>query len=92
MSVEVASPESVGMSSARLARIRPVMEAYVDQRGVVGISTMISRRGRVVHAEQFGFRDKEAGRPMTADTIFRIYSMTKPIVSTRRGPCRSGTS
>lgn len=82
MSVEVTSPEVVGMSSDRLARLRPAMESYVDERGVVGISTLISRRGRVVHAEQVGFRDKEAGRPMTADAIFRIYSMTKPIVST----------
>lgn len=82
MSANVTSPEAVGMSSDRLERIRPVMESYVDERGVVGISTMISRRGRIVHAEQFGYRDKEAGHPMTADTIFRIYSMTKPIVST----------
>ena len=82
MSIEVTSPEAVGMSSERLARIRPVMESYVDERGIVGISTLISRRGQVVHAEQFGFRDREAGRPMTADTIFRIYSMTKPIIST----------
>ena len=82
MSVEITSPEAVGMSSARLGRIRPAMESYVNERGVVGISTLISRRGRVVHAEQVGFRDKEAGLPMTADAIFRIYSMTKPIVST----------
>jgi CubicO group peptidase (beta-lactamase class C family) len=70
------------MSTRRLERLRPIMESYVDERGVVGISTMISRRGQIVHAEQFGHRDKEAGLPMTADTIFRIYSMTKPIVST----------
>jgi CubicO group peptidase (beta-lactamase class C family) len=82
MGVEVTSAEAVGMSTERLARIRPVMESYVDERGVVGISTLISRRGKIVHAEQFGFRDKEAGRPMTDDAIFRIYSMTKPIVST----------
>ena len=82
MSVEVTSPEAVGMSSDRLERIRPAMESYVNERGVVGISTLISRRGRVVHAEQVGFRDKEADRPMTPDAIFRIYSMTKPIVST----------
>ncbi len=82
MSVQITSPEAVGMSGARLERIRPVMESYVAERGVVGISTMISRRGQIVHAEQFGSRDKEAGEAMTADTIFRIYSMTKPIVST----------
>ena len=82
MSSSLPSPESVGMSSARLERIAPVMESYVDERGVVGISTMISRRGEIVHAEQFGFQDKEAATPMAPDTIFRIYSMTKPIVST----------
>jgi len=82
MSRSLPSPESVGMSSARLERIAPVMESYVDERGVVGISTMISRRGEIVHAEQFGFQDKEAATPMAPDTIFRIYSMTKPIVST----------
>jgi CubicO group peptidase (beta-lactamase class C family) len=82
MSSNVTSPESVGMSSVRLARIASVMESYVNERGVAGISTMISRRGKVVHSEQFGFQDKEAGKPMAPDTIFRIYSMTKPIVST----------
>ena len=78
----VTTPETVGMSSARLERIAPVMQSYVDDRGVVGISTMISRRGEIVHSAQFGHRDREADLPMTDDTIFRIYSMTKPIIST----------
>lgn len=82
MSTNVTQPEKVGMSGSRLARIAPVMESYVAERGVAGISTMISRRGEIVHAEQFGFQDTEAGTPMEPDTIFRIYSMTKPIVST----------
>ena len=82
MSTDPSSPEAAGMSSARLERLRPVMESYVRERGVAGISTMVSRRGRIVHTAQFGYQDKEAGTPMAADTIFRIYSMTKPIVST----------
>ncbi|MEX0846951.1 MAG: serine hydrolase domain-containing protein [Ilumatobacteraceae bacterium] len=82
MTTNVTSPEAVGMSTDRLARIRPIMESYVSERGVVGISTMVSRRGQIVHAEQFGHQDREAGLPMAADTIFRIYSMTKPVVST----------
>ena len=82
MSTNVTQPEKVGMSGSRLARIAPVMESYVGERGVAGISTMISRRGEIVHAEQFGLQDTEAGTPMAPDTIFRIYSMTKPIVST----------
>ena len=76
------SPEAVGMSSERLARIGPVMESYVTERGIAGISTMVSRRGEIVHSEQFGFQDKEAGTPLAGDTIFRIYSMTKPVVAT----------
>ncbi len=82
MSINVTPPGTVGMSSIRLERIAPVMESYVAERGVAGISTMISRRGEIVHAEQFGFQNTEAGTPMAPDTIFRIYSMTKPIVST----------
>ena len=82
MTTDMSSPEAAGMSSARLQRIRPAMESYVRERGVAGISTMVSRRGQVVHTAQFGYQDKEAGIPMSADTVFRIYSMTKPIVST----------
>lgn len=82
MSNEIASPESVGMSSARLERIAPAMQRYVDNGIVRGISTMVLRKGKVVHTGQFGHRDAEAGLAITPDTIFRIYSMTKPIVST----------
>lgn len=74
--------EDVGMSSARLERIGPAMQRHIDSGEVAGISTLVARRGEVVHASQFGERDREAGLPMTPDTIFRIYSMTKPIVST----------
>jgi CubicO group peptidase (beta-lactamase class C family) len=56
------------------------MQAYVDRGVYAGISTLIARRGRIVHSEQFGWRDKEAQAPTSADTIFRLYSMTKPIV------------
>jgi len=58
------------------------MESYVNERGIAGISAVISRRGRVVYSEQFGYRDTAARLPVQADTIFRIYSMTKPVVST----------
>jgi CubicO group peptidase (beta-lactamase class C family) len=58
------------------------MQAYVDRGAFAGVSTLIARRGEVVHAGHYGLRDKEAGAPMTEDTIFRLYSMTKPIVCT----------
>jgi CubicO group peptidase (beta-lactamase class C family) len=78
----VESPKSVGMSARRLERVRPAMQAYVDRGVYAGVDTLIARRGKVVHWEQFGWRDKEAQTPMSADAIFRLYSMTKPIVCT----------
>jgi CubicO group peptidase (beta-lactamase class C family) len=76
-----ANPESVGMSSERLGRIRLAMQRYVDRREVPGVVTLVARQGRVVHFEAVGYRDAEAKTPMTTDTIFRIASMTKPITS-----------
>ena len=82
MNYAVEPSEAVGMSARRLERIGPAMQAYVDRGVYAGINTLIARRGKVVHAGEFGWRDKEAGSPMTADTIFRLYSMTKPIICT----------
>ncbi len=82
MNYAVEPSEAVGMSARRLERIRPAMQAYVDSGVYAGINTLIARRGKVVHAGEFGWRDNEAGSPMTADTIFRLYSMTKPIICT----------
>jgi CubicO group peptidase (beta-lactamase class C family) len=76
------SAESVGMCAAKLERIGLAMQAYVDRGIYAGISTIVARRGIIVHEGQYGFRDREAGLPMNADTIFRLYSMTKPIVCT----------
>jgi CubicO group peptidase (beta-lactamase class C family) len=70
------------MDAARLERIGPALQAYVDRGIYAGVSTIVARRGGVVHEGQYGFRDKEARLPMTEDTIFRFYSMTKPIVCT----------
>jgi CubicO group peptidase (beta-lactamase class C family) len=74
--------ESSGCSSERLARIRPAMQLYVDSGRFSGISTMLGRRGRVIHFDQVGWQDRESRTTLKPDTIFRIYSMTKPIVCT----------
>jgi CubicO group peptidase (beta-lactamase class C family) len=79
---ELVDPASVGMSAKRLERIAPAMQAYVDRGEVRGISTLVARRGQVVHRGLFGYRDAEAAAEMADDTIFRIYSMTKTVVST----------
>jgi CubicO group peptidase (beta-lactamase class C family) len=77
-----APPESVGMSSSRLARIRPFFESqYVSAGKLPGMITLVARRGEVVSLDCFGPRDVESGAPTEPDTLFRIYSMTKPITS-----------
>jgi CubicO group peptidase (beta-lactamase class C family) len=76
------SPESQGFDSTRLALIVRVMKARVDSGQYAGISTLVARRGNIVHFEQTGVRDKATNSPMSRDTIFRIYSMTKPVVCT----------
>ena len=73
------APEQVGMSSDRLARLNDAMQGLVDDGLLAGITTMISRHGKIAHFGTFGHRDIEAGSEMTEDVIFRIYSMTKPI-------------
>ena len=77
-----ASPESVGMSSERLQRIGDVMESHLANEKMAGAMGMIARNGKVVYTETWGEADRENDVPMRPDTIFRIYSMTKPITST----------
>ncbi len=74
-------PEGVGVSTERLERIRPVMQDYVDKGHVPGFLTVVARRGKIVHFETIGMRDVENKKPIEADTIFRIHSMSKPITS-----------
>lgn len=76
-----AEPESVGMSSERLARISRTINALVENGRLPGMVVAIARKGKLVYYEAFGWRDKEFGAPMTTDTIFSIASMTKPLVS-----------
>ncbi len=73
------APEEVGMSSERLERLNEAMQGLVDDGLLSGITTMISRQGKIAHFGTFGHRDIEAGSEMSEDVIFRIYSMTKPI-------------
>jgi CubicO group peptidase (beta-lactamase class C family) len=75
-------PEGVGLSSERLKRIdRFIEREYIATGRLHGVQTLIARRGQVAHFSSLGRMDAERGRPMTADTIFRIYSMSKPITS-----------
>ncbi len=79
--MKIVDPERVGLSSLRLERIRPVMQGYVDRGQFAGVIVLIAREGEVAYLQNFGFKDKENTRTMELDTIFRIYSMSKPITS-----------
>ena len=76
-----AIPEDVGMSTSRLGRIAPVMQGYIDKGKIPCALTMVARSGKLVHFEKFGMQDIAAAKPIAYDTIFRLYSMTKPITS-----------
>lgn len=80
--LDAAQPEDVGMSSERLERLSAELQEYVDNGRLSGAVALVARRGKVVYHEAFGDRDPEADSPMRDDTIFRIASQTKAIVST----------
>jgi CubicO group peptidase (beta-lactamase class C family) len=80
-SLDPVKPEQVGLSSERLERIGKIFNQEIDQGKLPGAVVLVARKGRVAYFESFGFRDKAAGTPMTKDSLFEIYSMTKPLVS-----------
>jgi CubicO group peptidase (beta-lactamase class C family) len=75
------TPEEAGLSSERLTRIDAMAQRYVDEKKLAGLVTLVARQGQVVHFSTHGVQDLETGVPMGPDTIFRIYSMTKPITT-----------
>lgn len=74
-------PEAVGLSSERLKRLSAALHGYVRDERLAGGVVLVARRGKVAHVEAFGQRDREAAAPMREDTIFRIASQTKALVS-----------
>ncbi len=76
------APEQVGLSAARLDRVGKWMHRWVDSGRLAGMVTVVMRRGELAFAETAGKADLERNRPMRPDSIFRIYSMTKPLTST----------
>ena len=79
--MQTAQPESVGMSSERLARADRYLARAVEGDSLPGIIALAQRRGEIVHHSVVGKMDIAARRPMQTDAVFRIYSMTKPVVS-----------
>jgi CubicO group peptidase (beta-lactamase class C family) len=80
-SLPVATPEEIGLSTARLNRLTDVLRGEIDRGRVPGAVALIARRGKLGYVEALGARDPATAAPMHKDAIFRFYSMTKPIVS-----------
>ena len=77
----VVQPEKVGLSSSKLEKVDKVVEGLVASNRIAGATVIILRHGRVAYFKAFGEMDRERKKPMQKDTIFRIYSMTKAIVT-----------
>ena len=75
-----APAESVGFSPERLKLLDAAMDGAVDRGEVAGIETMLVRHGRIVDLHMHGLKSLSGGTPITRDTIFRIYSQTKPMI------------
>src|SRR2546423_4365820 len=80
LKVEI-DPGEAGFDQGRLARIDRHFARYVDDGRLPGWLILVSRAGRIVHLSTCGQRDREAGTPVERDTLFRIFSTTKPVTS-----------
>lgn len=79
--IPVFPPQDVGMSAQKLARVSTAVQDLVANEKIAGASVLVARKGKVTFFETFGMMDLAAKKPIDADTIFRFYSMTKPVTS-----------
>ncbi len=79
MSIDLSDPGKIGFSAERLERINSLTSRYVNSGKLAGIVTCVARRGQTVHFDKAGCQDIKSRSPMELGTIFRIYSMTKPV-------------
>jgi len=75
-----ARPEDVGLSSERLQQVNALVKRHLDAKSFAGAVTLVARNGRIAHLQAHGFADLDAKQPMKTDSMFRIMSMTKPVV------------
>jgi CubicO group peptidase (beta-lactamase class C family) len=77
-----AKPEDVGLSSEGIAHVDAGVQRLIDKGVLAGAVTLVARHGRIVHTHAMGLKDKESREPLATDTMFRIFSMTKPVTGT----------
>ncbi len=75
------TPEKVGLSSDTLALAAQKMQEYIDNGKLAGIATLVMKDGKIIHRENYGFSNIEKEQPVEENSIFRIFSMTKPITA-----------
>ena len=78
-SLQESKPEAVGLSSERLLRIHEAVQRHIDSHQISGAVTLVARKGRVAHLEAHGLMDVDSSKPMAKNSIFRIWSMSKPV-------------
>ena len=78
-SIQTTKPEDVGFSAERLNRIHDAVQRHIDGHDISGAVTLVARRGRVAHFDVQGLMDLDSKKPMAKDSIFRIWSMSKPV-------------
>jgi CubicO group peptidase (beta-lactamase class C family) len=81
LGLEQVPPEQVGVSKEKLGRIHEALQESIADGKLAGTVVLVARKGKLIYADAAGFQDKDEGKPMALDSIFRIYSMTKPLVS-----------
>src|SRR3954469_25498032 len=79
LDMTVVKPEAAGFSSERVERLHSLMKQTIDSKELSGAVTILARHGKVVDYWSYGQRDMASGTPMTRDSIFRDFSMTKPV-------------
>jgi CubicO group peptidase (beta-lactamase class C family) len=75
-------PEQVGLSSERLERIHETVQRHIDEHNISGAVTLVTRKGHIAHFQAHGLMDVEARKPMAKNSVFRIWSMSKPVAGT----------
>ncbi len=78
--LQTTKPEDVGLSTDRLQRIHQTIQRHMDEHQISGAVTLVARKGRVAHLEAHGLMDVDSKKPMAKDSIFRVWSMSKPVV------------
>ena len=77
--IKVVSPESVGLSSQRLDKVSGFIRRHIEEKKMAGAVVLVARHGKIAYFETFG--EADTGKPMQRDTMFRVCSMTKPVVT-----------